>query len=155
MHWKKRRPSQPRTARTCHRIRRRRIPSPCILWCRTQAACHAGARRRLSEILTERLSRLDELAKKVAQSLALDLPNPVEEEHRSFVEQWPGLKAALATLLAERETVTVPDPVRAIVEALPTESYLHAVQTLAPEAALTLTAWLAACPSTVAALQKS
>jgi UDP-N-acetylglucosamine/UDP-N-acetylgalactosamine diphosphorylase len=118
------------------------------------AACHAGARRRLAEILDERLSRLDELAKKVAHSLALDLPNPAEEEHRAFVDRWPELKVALATILGARETVSVPEPVRTVVDAAPKGNYLRAVQTLSSDAAQTLTAWLAACPAATAALQK-
>jgi UDP-N-acetylglucosamine/UDP-N-acetylgalactosamine diphosphorylase len=119
-----------------------------------EAACHAGARRRLAEILDERLSRLDELAKKVAHSLALDLPNPTEAEHRAFVDRWPELKAALAAILGARGTVTVPEPVRAVVDAAPKGNYLRAVQSLSADAAQTLASWLAACPAATAALQK-
>jgi len=118
------------------------------------AACHAGARRRLAEILDERLSRLDELAKKVAHSLALGLPNPAEAEHLAFVDRWPELKAALAAIIDARGTVTVPEPVRAVVDAAPKGNYLSAVQSLSADAAQTLTSWLAACPAATAALQK-
>ena len=118
-----------------------------------QSACHAGARQRLAEILDERLSRLDELAKKVAQSLALGLPNPAEEEHRAFVAAWPAMKDALAARLDARDAVAVPDEVVAVIAALPKVNYLKTVQSLSPAAAQTLTAWLAACPSAAVALQ--
>lgn len=119
-----------------------------------QAACHAGARRRLAEILDERLSRLDELAKKVALSLDLGSPNPAADEHRAFVDRWPELKAALRALVDGRETLAVPEAVAALVLSLPKDNYLRAIQTLTAEGARTLSSWLAACPAATAALQK-
>ena len=118
-----------------------------------QTACYDGARRRLAEILDERLSRLDELTKKVGQSLALGLPNPAEEEHRAFVAAWPALKDALTAQIAARDAAAVPEVVQAIVSSLPAKDYLREIQALPPEAAQTLTAWLAACPAACAALQ--
>jgi UDP-N-acetylglucosamine/UDP-N-acetylgalactosamine diphosphorylase len=118
-----------------------------------QSACHAGARQRLAEILDERLARLDELAKKVSLSLALDDPGPAAPEHRAFVEGWPELKAALQAMAGARETLAVPEPVLAILDALPKTSYLRAVQALSPDAAQTLSAWLAACPAAAEALR--
>ncbi len=109
-----------------------------------QAACHAGARRRLAEILEERLSRLDELAKKVAQSLDSCAPNPASDEQRAFVGRWPELKTALRARVDARETVTVPEAVAVFVGRLPKENYLRAIQTLTPEAAQALSAWLTA-----------
>ncbi len=118
-----------------------------------QSACHAGARRRLAEILDERLSRLDELATKVAQSLALALPDPAEAEHRAFVAAWPAMKEALAGQLAARAAAAVPEAVQVLAASLPQTEYLKAIQSLPPEAAQTLAAWLAACPAATAALQ--
>jgi UDP-N-acetylglucosamine/UDP-N-acetylgalactosamine diphosphorylase len=116
------------------------------------AACHAGARQRLAEILDERMSRLDELAKKVAHSLSIDVPNPAAAEHAAFVARWPELKAALSAILGARETVSVPEPVRAAVAAMPKAGYLKAVQSLPADAAQTLSSWLATCPAATAAL---
>jgi UDP-N-acetylglucosamine/UDP-N-acetylgalactosamine diphosphorylase len=130
------------------------VRAPFMLGDPYQAACHAGARRRLAEILDERLSRLNELAKKVAQSLSLDLPNPAAAEHLAFVADWPELKVSLVAILSARETVATPEPVLAVVDAVPKDDYLRAVQSLTPEAAQTLTAWLAACPAATAALQR-
>lgn len=130
------------------------VRAPFMLGDPYQAACHAGARCRLAEILDERLSRLDELAKKVAQSLSLDLPNPAAAEHGAFVAGWPELKAALTAILSARETVTVPEPVRLLVDRLPKADYLRAIQSLTLADAQTLTAWLAACPTATAALQR-
>ena len=119
----------------------------------SQKACHEGARLRLAEILDERLARLDELAKKVAQSLALGLPNPAEEEHRAFVAAWPALKDALSAQLATRDAVAIPNAVGEMIAALPKVHYLKTVQSLPAEAAQALAAWLAACPAATAALQ--
>ena len=118
-----------------------------------QAACHSGARRRLAEILDERLSRLDELAKKVSLSLALDLPNQAITEQCDWVSQWPKLKETLATRIAARDDDAVPDAVQRIVDALPKTDYLRTVQALPASSAQALTAWLAACPAAAAALQ--
>ena len=105
-------------------------------------ACYTGARRRLAEILDERLSRLEELAKKVALSLALDQTDAGAAEQRDLVEHWPMMKTSLAARLAERQADAVPEKVQAIVAALPPTEYLRAVQSLAPEDANTLTGWL-------------
>lgn len=118
-----------------------------------QVACYDGARRRLAEILDERLSRLDEFAKKVSQSLSLDLPNPAADEHRAFVAAWPALKEALAAHVAARDAVVAPEAVQTIACRLPGKDYLREIQSLSPDAAQTLTAWLATCPAATAALQ--
>ncbi len=117
-----------------------------------QTACYDGARLRLGEILDERLSRLDELVKKVAQSLALDLPNPSDEEHCAFVAAWPALKEAMTAHVAAREASRVPEAVQTIVGGLPAKEYLREVQSLSPDAAQTLAAWLAAQPAAMIAL---
>ncbi len=119
-----------------------------------RAACHAGARRRLAEILDERLSRLDELAKKVAHSLDFCAPSAAADEHRTFVDRWPELKASLQALAAERETLTVPEAVVALVDALPKADYLKTIQGLNADQTATLSAWLAACPAATTALLK-
>jgi len=116
------------------------------------SACYAGARARLAEILEERLSRLDEFAQKVAQSLALDLSGSWDVEHRAFVGQWPALKNLLADRIGAREAVPTPENVQEIAEALPAGDYLKAVQSLPPESAWVLTAWLEAYPAALAGL---
>jgi len=116
------------------------------------AACHAGARRRLAEILDERRSRLDELVQKVAHSLTLDLPNPSAAEQRTFVDAWPRTKAALTDLIAARETAAAPDAVRAAAEAAPKADYLKAVQGLGTEPRAAISAWLATFPAATLAM---
>jgi UDP-N-acetylglucosamine/UDP-N-acetylgalactosamine diphosphorylase len=118
-----------------------------------QAACYEGARQRLAEILDERLSRLDEFVGKVSRSTALDLPSPAAEEHRACVASWPTMKEALASHVAARGEIVVPAAVQAIVGGLPAKDYLREVQTLSPDAAQTLVAWLATYPAAIAALQ--
>ena len=106
------------------------------------AACHAGARRRLAEILDERMARLDELARKVERSLALAPGAAAVGEHRVFVEGWPTLKAALADWLDARERAAAPETVQAAIAAWPSADYLSAVQGLPTDAAQTLAGWL-------------
>lgn len=118
------------------------VRAPFMLSDPWREACCVGARRCLNEILDERVSRLDELAKKVARSLALNLPNPAEGEHRAFVTAWPAMKEALGVLLAERGAREVPEAVAALIDALPKEEYLTAVQSLQPDEATLLSAWL-------------
>jgi len=106
------------------------------------AACHAGARRRLAEILDERMARLDELARKVERSLACAPDAAAAGEHRAFVEGWPALKAALAAWLAARERAAVPEAVQAAIAEWMSADYLSAVQSLPADAAQTLAGWL-------------
>jgi UDP-N-acetylglucosamine/UDP-N-acetylgalactosamine diphosphorylase len=118
-----------------------------------RSACYDGARLRLAEILEERLTRLDELVKKVGQSLALDPSNPSADEHRAFAAAWPALKDALSLRIAARDTITVPEAAQAVIASLPGKEYLREIQSLPPAAAQTLTAWLSVCPAACAALQ--
>lgn len=106
------------------------------------AACHAGARQRLAEILDERVARLDELARKVERSLACAPHAAAAGEHRAFIEGWPARKAALAAWLDARERAAVPEAVHAVVAAWPTADYLNSVQSLPADAAQTLAGWL-------------
>lgn len=106
------------------------------------AACLAGARQRLAEILDERMARLDELARKVERSLACAPDAAPAGEHRAFVEGWPALKAALAAWLAARERAAVPEAVQAAIAEWTSADYLSAVQSLPPDAAQTLAGWL-------------
>ena len=106
------------------------------------AACLAGARQRLAEILDERMARLDELARKVERSLACAPDAAAAGEHRAFVEGWPALKAALAAWLDARECAAVPETVQAAIAAWPSANYLDAVQSLPADAAQTLAGWL-------------
>ena len=128
------------------------VRAPFMLADPFQAACYAGARRRLAEILGERLTRLDELAQKVSQSLTLGLPDPATEEHRAFVAAWPSLRTSLAGFVAARETAAVPAPVSDVLSSLPPADYLKAVQSLSSGDAQTLAAWLGEYPSSAVAL---
>ncbi|HRR34486.1 MAG TPA: UDP-N-acetylglucosamine pyrophosphorylase [Kiritimatiellia bacterium] len=106
------------------------------------AACHAGARRRLAEILDERMSRLDELARKVELSIACAPDAAAASENRLFVEGWPALKDTLAAWLGARESAAAPEAVQTLVATLPATDYLNAVQSLPADAARTLADWL-------------
>jgi hypothetical protein len=57
-------------------------------------------------------------------------------------------------LAAERETLTVPEAVVALVDALPKADYLKTIQGLNADQTATLSAWLAACPAATTALLK-
>jgi len=128
------------------------VRAPFMLSDPWRAACYVGARRRLAEILDERVVRLDELAKKVAQSLALNHPSPAETEHRAFVESWPAMKEVLAARLGARGAAAVPESVAALVDALSKDDYLKTVQALSPDQAQQLNAWLADCAAAAAKL---
>ena len=107
------------------------------------AACHAGALKRIAEILDERLARLDELARKIEQSLALEKACAAEEEHRAFVARWPAMKESLTAFVREREALAAPASVAAFVTALTaTDDYLKTIQSLSPETTQMLTEWL-------------
>jgi UDP-N-acetylglucosamine/UDP-N-acetylgalactosamine diphosphorylase len=119
-----------------------------------RAACYDGARQRLSEILEERLSRLDELVQKVSLSLALDQANPTAEEHRALVAAWPALKDALAERIKTRDAKVVPEAIEILAVRLPAKNYLREIQSLPPEAAQALADWLSSIPAEIAALQQ-
>jgi UDP-N-acetylglucosamine/UDP-N-acetylgalactosamine diphosphorylase len=106
------------------------------------AACHTGARLRLAEILEERLVRLDELAAKVERALAPGRADTTADERAEFVDGWPARKAALARLIAGRDRMPVPADIRELFERLPPRDYLATIQTLDPERARRITAWL-------------
>jgi len=83
-----------------------------------QRACHQGALQRISEILKERLFRLEE-----------------------FIER--SSKTCEGTLeLSHFRTSSVPSEVTAIAERLPKVNYLHAIQSLPDADARILTLWL-------------
>lgn len=90
---------------------------------RFQQACYRGALQRLSEMFKERVTRLEDLATKIAEST-----NP--EKNSEFLEQWPSLLKSIQDALATRESVLIPSEVACIVEALPKENYLKAIQSL-------------------------
>jgi UDP-N-acetylglucosamine/UDP-N-acetylgalactosamine diphosphorylase len=105
-----------------------------------QEACRVGARKRLADILSERLHRLDELLKKVEKSFESD-PAP-QKENQELVQQWAQAKDALAKLIESRDTVVVPSEVLAIVNALPAKEYLMEIQGLSEVDSTILTLWL-------------
>ena len=99
-----------------------------------QLACHQGALQRISEILTERVSRLNEFA--------LNAANAPDDTNRAFAEQWTSAKDTLTQNITNRETAMVPHEVTVIVERLPKENYLQAIQSLNSVDAHILTLWL-------------
>jgi hypothetical protein len=103
-------------------------------------ACYAGARQRLSEILSERLMRLRELMEMVRQSLESD--TAACDDNRKIVEQWPAIQEKLSTMVETRDAVVVPSEVAAIVQALPGQDYLKEIQALSSVDAYILTMWL-------------
>ena len=109
-----------------------------------QAACHAGARQRLGEMLAERLLRLDELAGRVARALDPESAVPADDPRRVFVARWPSTQERLTRWLATREAAAPPPDVQTVVDALPRDDYLRAIQSLPPEQAQRLSDWLAA-----------
>jgi UDP-N-acetylglucosamine/UDP-N-acetylgalactosamine diphosphorylase len=114
-----------------------------------QAACHAGARKRLAEILEERLARLDELARKVGETFnvqrsTLNVQRSTGDgDNHAFVARWPAMKEALEAFAQGRETGAAASPPPG--DALPRPEagpYLKAVQALPAESGRALTAWL-------------
>ena len=87
-----------------------------------QRACYQGALQRISEILKERLFRLDEFASREKLS--------------------PPMTDALAQTVADRETTRAPRDVLAIAEQLPKTNYLQAIQSIPDGDAHILTLWL-------------
>jgi UDP-N-acetylglucosamine/UDP-N-acetylgalactosamine diphosphorylase len=107
-----------------------------------QAACHAGARQRLSQILTERIMRLSELADKVRLSLSLQKGEDAVLEQQVFVDQWPEAKTILESRINARENAPVPGAIAACINKLPRDNYLKAIQSLDRTVAGQLTGWL-------------
>ena len=99
-----------------------------------QRACHHGALQRISEILSERLSRLNEFA--------LNAANTPDDTSRAFVKQWTSAKDALTQTITDRATAMIPREVSAIVERLPKTDYLRTIQSLPETDAYILTLWL-------------
>ena len=87
-----------------------------------QRACYQGALQRISEMLKERLFRLDEFAMREKLS--------------------PPMTDALAQTVADRETARAPRDVLAIAEQLPKMNYLQAIQSIPDGDAHILTRWL-------------
>lgn len=90
---------------------------------RFQQACYQGALQRLAEMFKERITRLDDLATKIAEST-----NP--EQNSEFLEQWPTLLKGIQEVIATREAVLIPSEVACIVDALPKDNYLKTIQSL-------------------------
>jgi UDP-N-acetylglucosamine/UDP-N-acetylgalactosamine diphosphorylase len=94
----------------------------------SQRACHQGALQRISEILAERFSRLDEFMQNLRA--------------QPFAEQWASTKDTLAQTIAGRATAPVPRDVIAIVKRLPKVHYLQTIQSIPDSDAQRLTRWL-------------
>lgn len=107
-----------------------------------RAACHAGARQRLSQILAERVIRLADLADKVRLSLSLQKADAAAIEQQAFVDHWPRIKAVLESRINARENAPVPEAVSACINKLPRDNYLKTVQGLDSPVAGQLAGWL-------------
>lgn len=105
--------------------------------------CLAGARQRLSEIMQERLFRLDELRDKI--SLALDHQVNREEwpEQLEFVNHWHERSRKLTELIATRDHETPPSAITRIAEELTNApSYIEGIRQLHSDHARQITTWL-------------
>jgi len=107
-----------------------------------QKKCFNGARQRLQEMFKERLKRLDGLAQNVTLSLEQPGDNPFRDEHREFLKCWKSGKENLEALIHSVNEIPVPEKVQAVINELPAENYIAAVQGLDPEAAEDITVWL-------------
>lgn len=105
-----------------------------------QNACYVGARTRLSEILKERLMRLNELLEKVEKSF--DIDRAPQDDNQKIVKQWATAKESLKQMIESRETIVVPSEVKSIVKGLSAKDYLKEIQALSPVDAYILTMWL-------------
>ncbi|MDD4103309.1 MAG: hypothetical protein PHU80_11860, partial [Kiritimatiellae bacterium] len=101
-------------------------------------------RQRLAEILAERITRLAELADKVALSLYLQKEASAASEQQAFVESWPQIKASLETRMRENALSPAPEAVAALIDKLPCDNYIKTLQGLDYATAQNLTAWLEA-----------
>ena len=97
-------------------------------------ACHQGALQRISEILNERLSRLNELAGNAVKS--------PDATNRAFAEHWTTAQDALAQTIADRAAAPVPSEVVAIAARPPEADYLYTIKALPETDAHILTLWL-------------
>ena len=119
-----------------------------------QRHCHEGALLRLTEMLDERMKRLDQFAEKVALSLSLAAgPDaPACRSQRAFVAAWPALREALRAQIVARTVLVPPADVHAILARTAETNgacaadgaYLAWVQALALANKQCLTAWLQA-----------
>ena len=121
-----------------------------------QRYCHAGALLRLTEMLDERMKRLDQLAEKVMISLSLTATDaPGCRGQREFVTAWPTMRNALQAQIAARMTITSPEGVSGVLKGLaPDADYLAWMHALAPVDKQGLSAWLQAMVDGCVALAK-
>lgn len=122
------------------------------------AACLAGAQKRLVEIWSERLLRLDELATKLRASVdaAGDRASSlVFAAQRRFTECWPSERDILTMIIAQKFTPP-PDAAAAIAGIVGRggDDFVAAVQQLSGADQAALTAWLDGIVAAVTALGK-
>ena len=114
---------------------------------------HAGALLRLTEMLNERIKRLDQLSAKATLSLQLAPDSPGCRQQQAFVAGWPMMREALCAKTAARNTIQPSAPVAGILQAIaPDAAYLTWVQSLAPADKQHLTNWLQAMVDACGAL---
>ena len=105
-----------------------------------QAACHAGALKRLNEILAERLRRMEELAGKMPASIKLNGADPAGDlsgnqrllQQKRFYECWPEMRGHIQTITKRNWA-----PARILQAELTDKSgqdYLETIRALSPAA---------------------
>jgi bifunctional UDP-N-acetylglucosamine pyrophosphorylase/glucosamine-1-phosphate N-acetyltransferase len=121
-------------------------------------ACHAGAVERIEAVLDERISRLGDLAQRMAGSLELaragrSTLNPTAEaQQKALLAGWPEMEAVLRSGPALETGARDRDVFLAAWEKAGGKSHIEAVAALAPEAKRAGTAWLQAIVDSAAAL---
>ncbi|MDA0576511.1 MAG: UDP-N-acetylglucosamine pyrophosphorylase [Verrucomicrobia bacterium] len=105
------------------------------------AAAHAGALTRIASMLAERVTRLGELAQKLAASAA-NLPPAYAAETQfqtDFAKQWPALSQALVQPVSDKPACAAFLPHLGATSA---SSYIDALRATDPETRSLGTAWL-------------
>jgi len=113
-----------------------------------QSACLAGGREQLDTILNERISRLEELAKKMPLSMELNEKSgngeaPYLQKQKVFAEGWQKMKDEIYLLAGFEGDADKRDAVLAELAAISTgKKYLDAMPALTPKAKACASAWL-------------
>ncbi|MGI6088152.1 MAG: UDP-N-acetylglucosamine pyrophosphorylase [Kiritimatiellia bacterium] len=133
------------------------VRAPFMLADQFHAACHAGALQCLDAILLERLSRMDELADKMAMSIRLHEAMPSVNggsnesllQQRRLQERWPTMRGQIENIM--RQSRPPPSGLTEELAGLTRHSYLEAVRLLTPESRQCARAWLEAIVAAVMA----
>ena len=112
-----------------------------------QTACRTGALRQLDCILRERIKRLEEVAGKMPESIALNTKagqaaQPYLLRQKEFMTRWPGMKERLQGLAKFEGDAGHMDAVLAAISKVKGQAYLEAIPELAPGVKANARAWL-------------